>query len=67
MLALWGEKKEEILELITADSLPGGCVYCLISGINTHIVLGAVTIASGMDFPVKLLCFRVRMRFLNVP
>lgn len=48
--------------MITADSSPEGFVNGLLSGMDTHIVLGAVTIALGMDFAVE---FRARMRSLT--
>lgn len=52
MLALWG-KKWDIFEMITVDSSPEGFVNGLLSGMDTHIVLCAVTIALGMDFVVQ--------------
>lgn len=39
--------------MITVDSSPEGFVNGLLSGMDTHIVLGAVTIALGMDFVVQ--------------
>lgn len=54
---LWGEK-QDIFELITADGSLEVAFFCLFSGTDTHVVLGAVTIALGKDFAVK---FRVRM------
>lgn len=39
--------------MITVDSSPEGFVNGLLSGMDTHIVLCAVTIALGMDFVVQ--------------
>lgn len=59
---LYGGKKD-IFELKTAvfqSVLQKGLFfYCLLSSVDTQIVLGAVTIALGMDFAVE---FRLIMR-----